>query len=341
MGLVDQGLALFGIKTSVAEHADLINDVVPSTRSLKLLGQQLVKFLPHLDDTISHRLDILFPLLKQLGSVQDQSDQPRAVSWGIADLASSEDGKLTTDFICDHRGGRDDVEGANTFTVQTSVLGETLADQHWNTPSGEFPDGPGVPVQISAGETLISAVKKGVVVLLYHHVCDLTPLFPGRIYTGWVVSTGMKENDGTVRSGGNGAKELVAGEADGLGVIVLVGDRFDSDVPEDGDVIDPSGIRNIGLLGSVEYVESAEEQGCEVIGTSAGNGLDASNAFFRDRGGVITQDKTGGGGGEFWKTSDRKVFMVDGWIVQQSFSGLLDHRQHPWFGIIVSVSTDP
>lgn len=47
----------------------------------------------------------------------------------------------------------------------------------------------------------------------------------------------MKEDDGTVRSGGNGAKELVTGEADGLGVVVLVGDRFDSDVPEDSEVV--------------------------------------------------------------------------------------------------------
>ena len=60
-----------------------------------------------------------------------------------------------------------------------------------------------------------------------------------------------------------------------------------------------------------------------MIGTSAGNGLDAGNAFLRDRGGVITQDETGGRGGELWKTSDRKVFMVDGGIVQQNLSGLI------------------
>lgn len=47
----------------------------------------------------------------------------------------------------------------------------------------------------------------------------------------------MKENDGTVRSGGNGAKELVAGEADGLGIVVLVGDGFDPDVPEYSEVV--------------------------------------------------------------------------------------------------------
>ena len=47
----------------------------------------------------------------------------------------------------------------------------------------------------------------------------------------------MKEKDGTVRSGGEGIEELVAGEANGLGVVVLVGGRIDPDVPEDGKVV--------------------------------------------------------------------------------------------------------
>ena len=219
------------------EHADLIKNVVPSAGSLKLHGQQPVKFFPHLDDTTSHCLDILLPLLKQLGVVQDQRDQSRAVSWGVTDLASSEDGKLTADLIRDHRRGRDDVQGTDAFAVQTGVLGETLADQHWDVALDEFPDGPGVPVQIAAGKTLIGAVEEGIVTLLQHDVCDLAPLFPGRVYTGWVVSTGVKEDDGTVRGGGNGAKELVAGKADGLGVVVVVGEGFDSDVPEDSEVV--------------------------------------------------------------------------------------------------------
>jgi len=47
----------------------------------------------------------------------------------------------------------------------------------------------------------------------------------------------MKEDDGTVGSGGKGAEELIAGEGDSLGVVVLVGDGFDSNVPEDREVV--------------------------------------------------------------------------------------------------------
>lgn len=219
------------------EHANLIDDVVPSARSLQFFSQQPVKFFPHLDDTTSHGLDIPFPLLEQLGVVQDQSDQSRAMSWGVTDLASSEDGKLAADFVRDFGRRRDDVKGTDTFTVQTGVLGETLADQQWDTAFDKFPDGPGITVQITAGETLIGTIEEGVVTLLQNHVCDLTPLFPGRVYTGRVVSAGVKEDDGTFRSGCESTEELVAGEADSLGIVVLVGEGFDSDVPEDSEVV--------------------------------------------------------------------------------------------------------
>ena len=103
--------------------------MVPSTGGLELLSQQPVKFFPHLDDTTSHRLDIQFPLLEQFGVVQDQRDQSRAMGWGVADLAASEDGELTVDLVRDLGGRCDDVKGTNAFAIQTGVLGETLADQ--------------------------------------------------------------------------------------------------------------------------------------------------------------------------------------------------------------------
>ena len=60
-----------------------------------------------------------------------------------------------------------------------------------------------------------------------------------------------------------------------------------------------------------------------MVGASAGNGLDANDTFLRDRGGVRTQDKAGSCGGEFRKTSNREVFVVEGRVVQQNLSGLV------------------
>jgi hypothetical protein len=98
-------------------------------------------------------------------------------------------------------------------------------------------DGPRISLQITAGEPLISGVKEGVVALLQHHVCDPTALFLGRIDTGRVMRAGMEEEDGTVQSGGKGTEELVAGKTNRLGIVILVGERIDSDVPEDGEVV--------------------------------------------------------------------------------------------------------
>jgi len=79
------------------------------------------------------------------------------------------------------------------------------------------------------------------------------------------------------------------------------------------------------LLGSIENVEPTEEQGPKVVGAGTGNGLHADNAFLPDRGRVSTQYKTGSSGGEFWETSDRKVFVVEGGIVQQNLGGLVSN----------------
>jgi len=208
------------------------------------------------------------------------------MSWRVTDLTSSEDGKLTPDLVRDFGRRRDNVEGTDAFTVQTGVLSETLADQRWDAASDEFPDSPGIPVQITAGETLVGAVEEGVVTLLQHHVGDLTPLFPGRIDTGWIMSAGVEKKDGTIWSGGKIAEQLIEGKTNGLGIVVFVGEGIDSDVPEDSKMVYPRGVREIDLLGSIENVEPTEEQGPKVVGAGTGNGLHADNAFLPDRGRV-------------------------------------------------------
>ena len=182
--------------------------------------------------------------------------------------------------------------------------------------------------------------------LLQHDVCDLAPLFPGGIYAGRVVGAGVEEEDGAVGSGGKDGEELVAGETDGLGIVILVSGGLDSDVSEDSKMVycrcngERSGVHTVrwsynkytqrtprwvtdkNLLGSVEDVEPAEEQGGKMVGPGARDRLDADDPFLGDRGRICTQDETGGGGGEFWKTGDREVLVVEGRVVQQDLSGL-------------------
>ena len=54
------------------EHANLIHDVIPVTRSLQLLRQKPEQLLSHIDNSVRHRADILLPISKQLLVVQDK-----------------------------------------------------------------------------------------------------------------------------------------------------------------------------------------------------------------------------------------------------------------------------
>jgi hypothetical protein len=46
------------------EHSDLIDNVVPVSRSLELIGQHAVQLLAHVNNPASHRPDVRLPLLK-------------------------------------------------------------------------------------------------------------------------------------------------------------------------------------------------------------------------------------------------------------------------------------
>lgn len=57
--------SVFHIKIeTIPEHADLINNVIPVTRSMELFCQKSVQFLSHLNYSTRHRLDVFFPFFE-------------------------------------------------------------------------------------------------------------------------------------------------------------------------------------------------------------------------------------------------------------------------------------
>ena len=56
-----------------------------------------------------------------------------------------------------------------------------LADQHRDPLLGKLPHRPGIPIEISRGETLVSRVKERVMLLLQKDVEDLVPLLGRRV----------------------------------------------------------------------------------------------------------------------------------------------------------------
>lgn len=192
MTFLQQTVTLVGVETQKGKHADLFQDVVPVTRCLELLGQQIKQALTHGDDATCHLLDIGLPLLEERRIGKDHLDHTRAESGRVRDLGSLNRGELREDGSALCRSGGHNVERADTFAVQAGVLGEALANEQGNALArNKVSYRPGIPVQVTRGETLVSAVEKGKVTLLDKDIGDLLPLLLGRINTGRVVSAGM------------------------------------------------------------------------------------------------------------------------------------------------------
>lgn len=70
---------LFGFESCEAEHADLVDDVLPVVRGALLLqtGHQL---FPHLNDAVRHTMDLLQPV-RRMRYIKGQIHQERVWNW--------------------------------------------------------------------------------------------------------------------------------------------------------------------------------------------------------------------------------------------------------------------
>ena len=68
---------------NVPKHADLTLDVAPFTRCLEVLGQDIVKVLPHSDDPVCHGLHLTLPLAIKIIPLQNGVDDVRPMGGRI------------------------------------------------------------------------------------------------------------------------------------------------------------------------------------------------------------------------------------------------------------------
>lgn len=145
------------------KHANLIRDMVPRSRRAHLL-QFLAKRFTHRDDSAGHLPEIVFPLGKEFGVVEDGGGDACAVGGWVGDLGALQDGELRGDAADGLLGvgawSGDEVEGASAFAVETKVLCEGLRDDEFEALLDKVADGPGVFGEVARGETLVGAVKE-------------------------------------------------------------------------------------------------------------------------------------------------------------------------------------
>lgn len=170
----------------------------------------------------------------------------------VGDLAALEHAELTRKSLRSSFAFssvlRDDVECPDALSVQSRVLGETLAHEERHASLDKVPHRPRVVLQIARREALVRAVEEGVVLLGEEDVGNFLPLLACRVDTGGVVRAGVEEEDGLGRGGAEEGEVGVEGEADRLGVVIGVVDRRAADVGKDGFVV---GLKTRGQLGEM------------------------------------------------------------------------------------------
>lgn len=343
--LLGQSLHLLRLQTGVREHADLsgvskcygnyrvtkasylAGDVGPVVLAAQLL-QVLLQQGTHLDDAVSHALDLTQPLLVQLRVVQDGGRDAGTVDGRVGVERTDEDLDLRVHALLLLCVLADKGESADTLTVQTlfksvylcssmssakdntdHVLGKALAESNVVALLDKVSRGKRIAVRVTAGKALVGHVEEGKVLLLLHDVADLAPLRLGRVDTGRVVRTGVQQDDALVRGGLEVRDQALKVQANGVLVVVAVLRDLEAGVLEDGIVVRPAGGGDIDLLRV--RVEAREERTTDAQGAGAGDGLGNGETVLLDGGGVGAVGQLGRSLGEGGDTGDAGVLLVE------------------------------
>lgn len=288
--------------------------------------QVLLEQSAHLDDTVSHALDLTEPLLVQGGVVHDGGGDAGAVDGRVGVQRTGEDLDLGVDALLLLGRLADEGEGTDTLTVETlescqrrfnispfdqthHVLGETLAQSNVVALLDEVTGRKGIAVSVTTGKTLVGHVEEGEVVLLLQDIADLAPLLLRGVNTGRVVSASMEQDDALGRSGLEILDQTLKVQTDGVLVVVAVLVDLKAGVLEDGIVVGPAGSRDIDLLRG--RVEALKESTSNAQGAGTGDGLSDGETVLCDHRGVRTVGQLGRSRCEGRDTSDTSVFLVE------------------------------
>lgn len=344
MPFVPQQLDLLLRQPGKTEHADLIGDMRPGPgRPLGL--ETLAQAGAHVGDAAAHGAQVVLPLGEEGGVVEDAAGDAGAVGRGVGDLGALQDGELGGDVGVGGggvgAGGGHKVEGAGALAVETEVLGERLRDAQLEALVDEVAHGPGVAGEVAGRKTLVGAVEEGEQLAVAHDDGDLLPLVLGEVDAGGVVGAGVQQDDGAGRGGAQGGQHAVEVEALGLGGEVGVVGELEADVGEDLVVVGPGRAGEVDLGLGLLRVEFGQEEGAQMDGSSAGDGLEGCDLYstilvdapYRLTGGeaysvladgwtVGPDHELLGGGGVIGQTLDGEIFMVEIGVIANEVVGL-------------------
>lgn len=217
------------------------------------------------------------------------------------------------------------MEAASSLTIQTKVLGEALADNGLESLLDEVTDSSGILGQVTGSKTLVSAVKEGEVLLLSNNDGKFLPLIERRVNSSGVVSARVQQDDGTIGSTLDGGLHTLEIQAIGLlGEVRVVGNAK-ANISKDLLVVSPGRVGHVDC--PVALVELGEEEGAEMDGSGAGDGLHGSGPLLLEGRGVGAENQLSSLGGEVGNTGNRGIFVVQFGVVSENFVSLLKNGE--------------
>ena len=93
------------------------------------------------------------------------------------------------------------METPSPLSIKTQILCKRLSNTKFESLLNEVPNGPGVVGQITRSKALVRAIEEWEVALLADYFGDLGPLFACRVYTSRIVSTGVEQDNRSIRRG--------------------------------------------------------------------------------------------------------------------------------------------
>ena len=305
-----------------------------------MLAAKILKVLleksTHLNDTVSHALDLTQPLLVQGGVVHDGRGNTGTVDRGVRVERTDEDLDLGVHALLLLSRLADKRKSTNTLAVETHVLGETLAQSNVVALLHEVTRSESILVSITAGKALVGHVEEGKVALLLHDVANLAPLVLSRVNTGRVVSASVEQDDAVLRSSLDVGKQTLKVETDSVLVVVAVLLHLETGILKNSVVVGPAGSGEVDLLRV--RVEALQESTTDSQSTGTRDGLGDNETVVLEDGRVGTVGELRSSLGEGRNTSDAGVLLVET-RRNNLVLGSADGRQNVGLALVVTCSS--
>lgn len=110
-------------------------------------------------------------------------------------LLSYDASNLRDYVLLGHLVGAHEVEGTDTFTVETHDLGEGLRDAHLEALVQEVSKAKSILIHAARSEALVCGVKEGIKLIALANLGNFLPLVLSWVDTSGVVGAGVEQDD--------------------------------------------------------------------------------------------------------------------------------------------------